>query len=235
MTYDRKSRTINLDPGSDFMADSGVLFITMLRDLAKDPSAKQSARNDWKVIEEWLGCEGRELTPEDDEKIGKSWRAYLAIGVAPSHDLQPAYDQISKDYKASGQYDPKDKPPESVMDVFDRLQATEDEIKRKKSWDWSEDNPEMKKLADAIRKVSSHSKPSATRVGWWRRQSQSFRSWTFISVAWAAASLFYILVFDPFELGDWRWAEGKDYLKVISISAAPAILALLKKAYDRIV
>lgn len=235
MTYDRKSRTINLDPGSDFMADSGTFFINTLRDLARDPAANQTAKGDWKVIEEWLGCEGRELTQEDDEKIGRSWRAYLAVGVAPSHDLQPAFDQISKDYRDSGQYNPGDKPPEPVMDVFDRLLATDDEIKKKKSWDWSEDNPEMKRLADAIRKVSSHSKPNTVKSGWWHRQTKSFRSWAFVSVAWAIASLFYIIVFDPFELGDWRWAEGKDYLKVISISAAPAILALLKKAYDRVV
>ena len=227
MTYDSKTQTVSVDSNSDFLSDSGAFFINMLRDLARTPDANQSIKNDWSVIEEWLGSSGRDLTPQDYEQVGRAWRAYYAIGVAPSHSLQKEFDAFSAKYKATGQSFDKDKAPTKVMDVFDRLLASDADIKAKQEADWA---AEKDKLAQTFSGI-----PGKTSASWWRRQSHAFRAWAFFSAAWAAAAYFYIAVFDPFDLGDWRWADDKDYLKAFSIIAAPLILGLAKKAYDRVV
>ena len=227
MTYNSKTQTITVGPNSDFLSDSGTFFINVLRDLAKTPSAPQSIEKDWSVIEEWLGCAGRELNQQDIEKIGKAWRAYYAIGVAPSHALQKQFDDFSAKYKAEGKCFDADKAPTQVMDAFDRMLATDAQIKAKQSADWA---AEKAKFSEIYNKF-----PIKPKTSWWRRQSRAFRAWVFLSVAWAAAALFYISVFDPFEIGDWKYADEKDYLKAFSISAGAFILGLVKRVYDRTV
>lgn len=230
MTYDAKTGNISLDPDSDFLSDSGSHFISVLRDLAQDPTANSSIKSDWKAVEDWLECTGRSLNGLDTEKIAKAWRAYYAIGVAPSHALQPAFNRAAQKYKSTGLSFKADRPPQEIMGVFDRLLASDEEIKEKKAWDWSEENPETRKLADAIRAVTGKPRPS-----WWRRQNHMFRAWVFVSIAWAATSFFYMTIFDPFDLGSWSYADGNDYLKAAIVMAVPTFCGLLKLAYDRVV
>ncbi|MCU9849325.1 hypothetical protein OEZ60_15080 [Defluviimonas sp. WL0024] len=133
MAFDPKSNTISVGEGEDFFADSGQFFILTLKKLSEDPSLEAGHRlkNDWRVIEEWLGCRDRELNHGDMDRIARAWKAYLAIGLAPSEKLQASFDHQSRVYKMEGYSPEKDKAPAAVMDVFDRLLATDGEIAAK--------------------------------------------------------------------------------------------------------
>ena len=225
MAYDKKTQTITVGPSSDFLADFGAFSLNVMRDLAQEPNTSVAFKSDWAIIEDWLKCAGRELTQEDHDKYGRAWQAYYSIGLAPSFALQDHFTEISKKYKSRGQSFLNDMPPGKVLQVFDRTLATEDEIRIKRG----ADRAALKANQEKALKAQS-SPPHAS--SWWRRQPQSFRAWIFISIAWATAAYFYIAVFDPFELDDWRWAEDKDYLKAISIIAAPLIFGIVKRSYD---
>lgn len=92
MGYDSDTKTIMLGPGSDFMADSGVHFVHVHRDIALKKDAPEAIRRDWSILQDWLGCAGRPLNEIDDENIRLAWMGYYAVGLAPSFNLQPAFD-----------------------------------------------------------------------------------------------------------------------------------------------
>lgn len=96
MAFDKDTNIITLDENSDFLVDSGVFFINMLRQTSQEENAPDKLIKDWRVIENWLGCENNEITSKEEEKIGNGWKAYLAIGLAPSFKLQPAFDHFLK-------------------------------------------------------------------------------------------------------------------------------------------
>src|SRR3990172_5917437 len=110
MTYDRKTNTIIVDKESDILVDSGITFIDELKMDSQRDNAPSSLVNDWKIIEKWLGCSGRELNDEDNDKIGKAWRAYFVIGLAPSEELQPVFTHFSDQYQKDGHSYSLDKP-----------------------------------------------------------------------------------------------------------------------------
>jgi hypothetical protein len=145
MAFDKNTNTITLDASSDFLVDSGVFFIHMLRKAALAGDAPTGQLKDWQVIEKWLGCLGGNITSVQEEKIGKGWKAYLAIGLAPSFKLQEAFDFYEKYYKDVGYSYKDDKPPTEVMDVFDRLLATDKEIGAKKNHGWTEEKINWKR------------------------------------------------------------------------------------------
>lgn len=152
MAFDKNTNTntITLDENSDFLVDSGVFFINMLMQTSQAENAPDELNKDWRVIENWLGCENSGITSKEEAKIGIGWKAYLAIGLAPSFKLQPAFDHFSKQYKDSGYSFKEDKPPTEVMDVFDRLLATDEELSIKQKHDW---DAEKKKLEAILKKL----------------------------------------------------------------------------------
>ena len=164
MSYDPKTNTIKSGPFSDFSLDASHFYIVTLRNIALKPHSPQGIKDDWKVIESWLNCEGRDLNPEDITKIKTAWKAYESRGIAPSKELQDSFN-----HKKGNASNLHNLPPEEVIQVFDRLLATDDQIKEK----------EMEKT-------------------WWRSKSREFRLWIFISVSWAILSFLYIIIFDHF-------------------------------------
>ncbi|MFT6910512.1 MAG: hypothetical protein ACJAS1_007241 [Oleiphilaceae bacterium] len=172
MSFDKDTNTITLDANSDFLVDSGVFFIHMLRKTALAADAPTKRLDDWKVIENWLDCKGGNITTVEEEKIGKGWKAYLAIGLAPSFKLQEAFDSYSKRYKEFNYSFKDDKPPTEVMDVFDKLLATDKEITAKKNHDWTEEkkkweavlNKSPKKKRTFKQRLSSLSKNSRVSI-----------------------------------------------------------------------
>lgn len=178
MSFDKDTNTITLDENSDFLVDSGVLFIHMLRKTALTEGAPTKQLNDWKTIESWLGCEEGNITAIEEKKIGMGWKAYLAIGLAPSFKLQEAFDHYSRQYKASGYSFKEDKPPTEVMDVFDRLLATDKEIAAKKNHDWAEDK---KKLEAVFKKFPKNKLTFEQRLS---SLSKNTRIFIAGSVAW---------------------------------------------------
>lgn len=123
MTFDSARNVITVGPDSDFIADSGVLFISELKADAGRANASMSLKKNWGVIETWLQCEGRPLTQGDYEKIGKAWRAYISLGVAPSAQLNSVFLDYSIQATRDGISTAQDRPPSEVIEVFDRLLA----------------------------------------------------------------------------------------------------------------
>jgi len=172
MAYDRNTHTITVGKESEILVDLGASYIDELRIDSHRDNAPSSLVIDWKIIEEWLDCFGRELNSQDNEKISKAWRAYFAIGRAPSEKLQPLFMYYSNQYKKDGRTYSSDKPPAEVMHVFDHLLATDDEIKKKRESDWSS---EKRNLESILNKVAARKSAS-----WWRSQSKVFRMWAFV-------------------------------------------------------
>ena len=228
MAYDHKTHTISVGKESDLFVDSGIASIHELRMDSQHQNAPPLLVHDWKVIEEWLGCFGRVLSNDDNDKIGKAWRAYLAIGLAPSEKSQPIFTDLSNQYRKDGRPNQLDTPPKKVLDVFDRLLASDDEIKKKRRLDLSSERMKLELI------LSRLGKPKRG-VNWWRRRSRGFRIWAFGSVVWVVFVLLFVIVFDPFSNGAWRYMDGGEYLKMFFVMAIPLLVGGIKYVYDRIV
>lgn len=75
MSFDKETNTITLDNNSDFLVDSGLFFINMLRQTSQVENAPSGLVKDWEVIEKWLECKNREITAIEEKRIGKALRA----------------------------------------------------------------------------------------------------------------------------------------------------------------
>ncbi|MBN4050647.1 hypothetical protein JYU13_00920 [Gammaproteobacteria bacterium AH-315-M22] len=135
MTYDSDTNTSYLEENSDFGVDSGIFFVHTYRKITQEEEPPIRIVNDWKILEGWLDCSERKISKHDEEKIGKAWKAYLAIGLAPSFKLQGVFDTLSKQYKDAGYSFKVDKAPTKVMDVFDRMLATKEDVEKKRKHD----------------------------------------------------------------------------------------------------
>lgn len=136
VTYKSDDNTIIIDKNSDFSVDSGVFFIHTLKQMANEKDATTEFKSLWNVIETWLDCKNRELSKSDENKIAKAWKAYYAIGKSPSIELQPAFDMFSKKYREEGYCYSSDKAPSEVINVFDKLMATDEQIEAKRKSDF---------------------------------------------------------------------------------------------------
>lgn len=126
MTYNHKTRTINLDSDnpSAYLIDTGLWAVQTYRTLALNTNSTQSTKinADWALIEGWLGCANRELNPDDINLLKCAWKGYYANGRAPSSEVQPAFDLFaqSNDVAAWKMH----KPPAHIVDVFDRMMSS---------------------------------------------------------------------------------------------------------------
>lgn len=212
MTYDKDRKAIVVGPGSDFIADSGVHFVLTLKKLSAEMNAPAFLLNDWRIIEKWLGCAGRDTSPADEEKIGKAWRAYYAIGLAPSIGLQPVFDKISEQYRLSGCSYRTDKAPIEVMEVFDRILATKEEITAKRAYDIDVEKIKLQKVFGGSgrkrsikEKINSLSRSSKTFViifliwGTWVifRTSDSYELFGIYFVRWDSDMFLANLLLPP--------------------------------------
>lgn len=227
MAYDSKTTTITLGEEPDFMADSGLFFVDVLRKEAARPGAPEALRKDWEILETWLGCAGRPLGPADNEEISAAWRSYCAVGVAPCKKLQPVFDSLHNRFKESGIGIGVNKPPTEVMDVFDRLLATDAEIRQKKQEDW---DAERKNLEPLLRGLNGNQKPN-----WWRNKSGAFRKWVFLSFVWAVGVVFFVGIFDPFNNGAWTYMDDDEYLQMFTVMALPLLVGILVYMYNKFV
>ena len=112
--------------------DAGVFYVKTLADMASKPNASVAVQTDWVVIQSWLGAQGSPLTPEELDRFRVGWKAYIAQGVAPSLKLQRTFETISRALRVSDPDCHQHKPPIVVMDAFDRLLASDAEIRDKR-------------------------------------------------------------------------------------------------------
>lgn len=225
MAYDSQTRTITVDEGSEFILDSGHFFVDMLRKQALSSDAPEQMRSDWKILENWLGCAGRELSVQDGERIRAGWKAYFGLGLAPSRELQPLFDSVHEQYERDGVDYKSSKPPTEVMDVFDRMLAKDADIRAKKREDWDSEKKRLEPLLQGLR--------SGSEVSWWRRKSENFRRWLFVSAFWAVAVLLFVVIFDPFNNGDWRYMDDDEYVQMFTIMVIPFLAGVLRYLYSK--
>lgn len=227
MTYDKCTNTIVVMPGSDFTVGSGVFFMETLKQMGEKQNTSLQTQESWRVVEKWLDCEDRNLTQQDHAKIGAAWRAYVAIGLAPSDALQPTFDKLAAHYKKQGKNYSKDKPPTEVMSVFDRCLAADEEIKNKREKDWTEERTRWKTIAKQY--VSKTNQGS-----WWRRQSHEIRLWLFGCAIWVFAVWAFIVIFDPFDTSGWEYI-GDALPRVFLLMVVPLIGGAIKWMYKKFV
>jgi hypothetical protein len=153
VSFDRKTNTISFRDEPALIVDMGALFVTELRNDASTPGIPKDMVEDWKIVESWLGCTGRELTDDDCQKIGIAWRSYIARGVAPSVALEPVFKEFSKKAKEQGWK--TEKVPPDLFRVFDRLLARDKEIQEKRARD-------ALQFASSLRTLSADQQKSAS-------------------------------------------------------------------------
>lgn len=131
MSFDSKTNTISSCDQSELTADMGAFFLKVLRDTSSKPGVSKGLVDDWKIVESWLDCAGRELGNDDFQKFGVAWRSYWARGVTPSVELEPVFKKLSRTAKEESWRTEK-LPPELIR-VFDRMVATDKQIQQKPS------------------------------------------------------------------------------------------------------
>ena len=115
-----------------------VIQVQIMQRLAVSEGASQRLKENWDAIDKWLGLDGSEIGPTDLARIAKAMKAYITVGIAPSNKLQPVFDEFSREYKSEGYDFKSDTPPVSVINAFDRILATDEEIKMKRVDDENE-------------------------------------------------------------------------------------------------
>ena len=120
----------NLKVGDKY-SDQGFLVVEEHKKSAEEVGAPQIIKDNWNVIRSWLEIDGGEdLGPGERKKITSAFKAYLAIGIAPRVKLNPVFEEASKYYKAAGYDLEPDKPPSEVLEAFDGIFGTDEEMKR---------------------------------------------------------------------------------------------------------
>ncbi|MCU7892885.1 MAG: hypothetical protein KZQ78_15260 [Candidatus Thiodiazotropha sp. (ex Ustalcina ferruginea)] len=97
--------------------------------------------------------------------------------MAPSFKLQEVFKYFHHEYKKAGFDVNACKPPEEVMDVFDRMLATDEEIAKKKKYDWEAERLKL----DAV--FGKSNKPKGIK-GKLNSTSRNTRIIISVSVVW---------------------------------------------------
>ncbi|WP_311969111.1 hypothetical protein [Pseudomonas baltica] len=198
----------------DLFASSGTYYLRILESLASEQGAPQTLRNDWEAICRWVGSRDV-LSLANEQRINAAWQAYLAVGLAPSVNLQPAFDYAHGKW---GKTNSSDKPPTYVMDAFDRMLATDKEIAHKRALDVK---AEGEKFAGIMHR----------NQGWWRSKPKAFRAWLFICPVWAVFWFFSIRLFDPF---DWGGFYAEEARRTAGIMLIPFFAGIVYWAYRKV-
>lgn len=118
---------------STLLHESGHLFLETMRALSTIEGADPTLTDDLRAVEAWLGIKEPGATPttEQHEKFARGFEAYLLEGKAPSLDLQDAFARfkawLTRIYRTVTGLNVS--LTDDVRAVFDRMLATEDEIK----------------------------------------------------------------------------------------------------------
>lgn len=96
---------------NDPIGSVGVTNVKMSRLMAMNPNASNRAKKTWKIFDNWLGLNGAGIGPEEIKRIRVAAIAYYAVGIAPSHELQPCFDHLVGKLKAEEyNFFPKGRP-----------------------------------------------------------------------------------------------------------------------------
>lgn len=215
-------RVISISSETDFLRQSGAVFVDNLRLDAARHDAPEAVRRDWTIIAKWLDHSTGDLSLDQHRRIERAWLAYLAIGAAPSHKLQPAFSMFAGQLVGT---DKADRAPTAVMDVFDRLIASDADIERKRAADMNATKAQLQPLLDRL----NHDR----RPRWWRRQSGLVRRWIFAAVLWALLMFVVFRFFDPFDVGGWDRLDDEEMVQFALIVLAPVAAGAAFYIYRR--
>ena len=123
--------SINNDFGHLFSGektDLGWLIttVTMARAAAKLENSPKRTRDNWAAISNYLGSD--EIGPLELQKLKPALQAYIVRGLAPSKELQPAFDTIRRMVTNKAEDMDQSKVPEAIFDAFDKILATDEQI-----------------------------------------------------------------------------------------------------------
>ncbi len=199
----------------------GAQLVEILRLNALEARCSPQTAADWAELRAWLGSGNDALSPAAVEKLNRAWRGYLAAGIAPSLKLQPSFRHYAEQAKSTSL--PIESPPSSVTGVFDRMLASDADIR-------------VKRLLDG---KSSHVPPAGVpktpQHDWWRAQTRWFRTWVFACVVWIIGVALFVLVFDPYNNGSLSYMDSDEVAQVLLVMALPVMAGIAKVAYDKFV
>lgn len=168
----------------------GVFFVDTLRKVAHEKNVKLHLVEDWRILAEWLNSDGSALSAAQSQRVLYAWRAYVAIGLAPSVKMQEAFDTLGRLYLQQYPDCKGDKPPTNVMDVFDRLIATDKEIAEKRASDLAAERAKFEPIIKRLAATKSASRPMPKpQRSWWRGMSIDSRQWVYGCSIWALGCL----------------------------------------------
>jgi hypothetical protein len=205
------------------MRAMGPFFLEELKQDAEAVDCPPAVKRDWFIIADWLGHSGGELEETQRIKIAQAWSAYMAIGVGPSAKLQPIFSEVSSELKRGSKLD---RPPTDVMNVFDRLLASDAEIKAKRDADIANEKLRLQKAMQGNpRKTTGNISGRYNRI--------KYRKLIFVSIVWIAIVFLYAWLFDPFDIGGWDQLDDAEMNRLFVISLLPPIAYAVFSAYQK--
>jgi len=221
---EKRPRQIIVDNSDEtgVLRQMGALFADELREDAERPDAPAAIKRDWFTVADWLGHTSGPLTAEQAKSVEEAWIAYWAMGVAPSGKLQDQFDHYSTELAGRR----GTTPPKAVLDVFDRMLATDEEIRTKRSAD-------TRREAQAFQRAAQALKGRPLREGARPEGGPSLRQAMFGTVVWGVAVFVYAWLFDPFDEGGWDRLDDEQFNKLFVICILPLVAFLLLKIYRK--
>lgn len=144
--YTPGERVITLLQSADestFVHESGHYFLDVLTDIGSRERVPKQIKDDIQTLMDWFGVKDLEewnsLSFEEKrqyhEKFARGFEQYLREGKAPSSTLEKVFksfkDWLMKIYKSAEELDVELSP--EVRSVYDRLLATDEQIKKRKA------------------------------------------------------------------------------------------------------
>ncbi|MGF1877263.1 hypothetical protein L4D77_18315 [Photobacterium frigidiphilum] len=117
---------------STLLHESGHMYFEILQDIDKKGMASESISNDLKTVRDWVGAkDGKDITTEQHEQFARGFEQYLREGKAPTTELQSAFARfrawLVTIYRQASKLNVE--VSDDVRQVFDRMLATDDQIK----------------------------------------------------------------------------------------------------------
>lgn len=104
-----------------FVRATGEFYIDTTREIALHPESPDEIKQEWALLKKFLCAEDSGLVGEAKTKAGVAWQSYMALGIAPSENLENSFQMSRKKAKEEGwQIIPI---PDEIKRVFDGMLA----------------------------------------------------------------------------------------------------------------
>jgi hypothetical protein len=122
VAFEPTTNQISNQESGGFLADCGLEFLNKLKNGSY--GGPERLARDWRVVQAWLSCQGRELNAFDYTRFGIMFRSYLARGLAPSETLDRAFKKFAQMAKDEQWQTPP--VPAYLVPIFNRLLADQE-------------------------------------------------------------------------------------------------------------